>query len=748
MALPLYAIALGGMAMVKIVQAIKGKKELANKSGRHHAPNASSPNQKTRAVVIPDREDKLSSSSLSATPLVSKNAAAARVEKKKLGLVKTLKHFKGYHLSGTRRGRQLREMAGGQHEESPELIAANKMVKQSLTLTSSMLLSAFFYPPLLLWHIPFLAYVSRPLYNEAIDDLHNKKVSTAVVDAAISVGTMAYSRFNPFLLGICGVGGIIYSYTRRLTALVKDTSSMSFTNLMGDHPKTIWKLVDQEEIEVPFDSARIGDQIVFSAGEMISMDGTILEGLATIDQQSLTGEAQPADKGKKDPVLAGTIVLSGRIVVAVEKMGEDTTAAQIGQMLMKTANFTSSVELRGKEISDDASGPTLLLSLAFLPVIGANRAIALLYSGVGYNMRALGPLTVFNFLELAADKGILIKDGRALEQIGKLDTIVFDKTGTLTREQPHVIAIHTCQGIDEDQLLTFAATAEYKQSHPVARAILLEAERRGLDLPDIDDVTYELGYGIKVRLDGVMVRVGSNRFVQMEGIEFPEETVYAIDGAHDKGNTLIFVAFDDQLAGVIELEPTIRPEAARIIEELHLAGLKTVIISGDHERPTRALATALGIDACFAEALPADKADIISELQKDGCSVGYVGDGINDTIALKKANVSVSLRGATTAATDTAQIILMDGSLNSLVDLLDLSWKFESSMNKSLMTTIIPGFIIIGGSLVGALGYISSMLLFFGGMVVGVLNAMSPRAELLDNEPRTAGNPDPLSRKS
>ncbi len=315
------------------------------------------------------------------------------------------------------------------------------------------------------------------------------------------------------------------------------------------------------------------------------------------------------------------------------------------------------------------------------------------------------------------------------------------KTGTLTQELPHVGHLFTCQGINEQQLLTYAAAAEHRQTHPIARAILQEASRRGLSVPAISEAAYEIGYGIKVTLDGKLIRVGSHRFMAMEAITIPEEIESIRQTAHQEGHSLVYVAINDQLAGAIELVPTVRPEAKRIVDYLRQAGLEMAIISGDHERPTRALATYLGIDRYFAETLPEntypaplDKADLISQLQKEGTpvqrsrkTVCFVGDGINDSIALKKANVSISLRGASTIATDTAQIILMDQTLNELQTLFELSEQFESNMHTNLMTTVVPGVIIIGGAFAGLIGYGSSIGVFTVGLVAGITNAMRPR---------------------
>lgn len=626
-----------------------------------------------------------------------------------------------------RRKQHIQEMSLDEDALSQEQIMANKHFKRSCIIFASTATSLIIYPPLFLLHVPFFFYVAMPFYKRALQDLFQKrKVSTYVVDSTIDLGSLAMAPINPRILFLGITSGLFRSFTFKVIAATKDGTRKSLTGLMGEQPKTVWVLQDDIEIEVPFDTIQRDDILVIDAGQMIPVDGVIERGMGTIDQHMLTGEAQPAEKTAGDPVLAATIVLVGKLFIRVEKTGEETSAAQVGQMLMRTADFTSSIELRGEEISDRAALPTLLLSAATLPFLGPTTALTMLITGFGYNMKLLGPLSVLNYLQLTALDGILIKDGRALEQIRNVDTVVFDKTGTLTLEQPHVGAIHPCNGYAGETVLICAAAAEHRQTHPIARAILQAAEEQALTVPSVSDASYQVGYGIKVVLDGKLVRVGSNRFMQMEEIAVPSTIQALAHEAQAQGHSLVYVAVDDQLAGAIELQPTVRPEAKRIVDVLHQRGIEIYIISGDNERPTRSLAEQLGIDHYFSETLPENKAELISQLQEEGNFVCFVGDGINDSIALKTAQVSISLRGATTIATDTAQIILMDETLNQLERLLELADDFETNMQVNLMTTVVPGAVIIGGVLLGVVGYGSAIALFWAGGITGIWNAMRP----------------------
>jgi len=484
--------------------------------------------------------------------------------------------------------------------------------------------------------------------------------------------------------------------------------------------------MDGAEVEIPLEAVRKNDFVVVNAGEAIPVDGTVVEGNATIDQQSLTGESQPVEKENGATVFATTLVLSGRILIQAKHTGSNTNAAKIGHVLEQTQDFKESLRLRGKKIADSFIAPTLFVSGLTLPFLGPSSALAVLWSGFGFDMKLYGPISVLNFLHIMAKNGILIKDGRSLETLQKLDTVVFDKTGTLTVEQPELALIYPLASYDEETLLTYAAAAEHRQSHPVAKAILSAAQQHGLALPAIEDAAYQVGYGIQVTLDGKLIQVGSVRFMQQKGIHLPAEVSTVQSQAHATGSSLVYVAVDDHLAGVLRLDPCVRPEAKRIVRYLQAEGIAVLIISGDNKEPTRQLANELDVDGYYAETLPAQKAELIAKLRADGKHVGYVGDGINDAIALKGANVSISLSGASTVATDTAQIILMDGDLARIESLFEISKAFEKNMQANYRNSMIPGVITLSGVFLFHMSLIGALIVYFTSEAFSLTNCMMP----------------------
>ena len=579
-----------------------------------------------------------------------------------------------------------------------------------------------FYFPLQIVGVACLLPTMAGVFADAFRHLIREwRVSGEVFSAVFLLGTLV----GGFFLSL-SVGGWFVVLVRWLAIRTEDHTKQGIINLFGQHMRSVWTIIDGTEVEVPIERMQAGDLIVVHAGQMVPMDGLIVEGYAVIDEHMLTGEAQPAEKGPGDRVMAATIAQAGRLSVLVEKTGAETTAAQIGQVLTDTNDFKASLISRADAFNDKISLPFLLLSAFFLPYIGLDRALGLMMGAPGYRMILYGPLSMLSFLHLAAREGILIKDGRSLETLLGVDTVVFDKTGTLTMEQPHITGVHTFAGYSQRDVLTFAAAAEAKQSHPIARAILAAAANQGINLQSIEDAAYEIGYGIQVKLNGKQIRVGSSRFIETHNIPILPAIHLLQEETHRAGESLVLVAVEDQVAGGIVLQPTLRPEVRAVVGLLQKRGLKLYIISGDHEEPTRRMADELGIDGYYAEVLPADKAGLVKKLQEAGRTVCFVGDGINDSIALKSANVSISLRGATTIAIDTAHLVLMDGDLSKLPRIFSLAEEFAENMRINFLAATLPCVVIVGGALFLGWGLLPCTILYQVSVPFALYNTVRP----------------------
>lgn len=549
-----------------------------------------------------------------------------------------------------------------------------------------------------------------------------KRLGVDVLDAIVVLACLAT---NKVLAGT--VLGFTLGLARKLVQRTEDNSKKMLLNVFGKQPRFVWLELDGVEVEVPLERLKVGDVIVVHTGETVAVDGDVIEGMAMVDQHTLTGESAPVEKVKGDKVLASTTLIAGKVRVAVTSAGTDTTSAKLARILNDTAGYTLRSQSKGEELADRAVVPTLVLGALGLATTGANTAAAVVNCDLGTGIRMAAPIAMLSSLTLSAEHGILVKDGRALELLRDVDTFLFDKTGTLTRERPEVGRVLSYAGFAEAQILRWAAAAEHRFSHPIAKAILDKAHTLGLELPSIDDSKYHVGYGITVGVDGRTVRVGSARFMKHEGIGLSDEVLREMHLVQEDGGSVVFVAVDDVLGGAIELLVAERPEAAAVIAGLRARGAKHLaIISGDNQQPTRKLAERLGVDRHFAEVLPQDKAKYVELLQKEGRTVCFIGDGVNDSIALKKANVSISLRGASSIATDTAQVVFMEDSLLKLLELHDVSRALHRNINTSWALILVPNLLCIAGAFVAGFGVMHSMVFNQIGGMLALGNGLLP----------------------
>ncbi len=576
-------------------------------------------------------------------------------------------------------------------------------------------------PAIGLLAVPGAIYVTIPVWRDAWVSLtRDKRVNFYVL----------YSVAQAMLLGggmffLSALDNALFYAAEKLAHQSRGRARESLTDVFITESRTAFVELDNTTVvEVAVESIEVGQCVVVSAGQIIPVDGSVREGIGRVDQHILTGESMPVCKQPSDRVFAGTLVVEGKISILVAETGEETVAAQLATILSETTNYLSGVQLRGEQLADKTALPVLTLSAVSAPFVGYVGATAMLFSGIGDTVRITAPLTLLDHLKQISEGGVLIKDGRSLELLSSVDTFVFDKTGTLTSHIPRIASILVADGHDPHELLAVVAAAESYQSHPIARAIVDEALGQNLALPEVEDCRCVVGFGIEATIRGRAVRIGSKRFMQQSGVNIPPE----IEAQLEKNlYSAVFVARDEQLAGVIELQASVRPETATVLANLKRRGLSLVLLSGDRQAPTEHLADQLGIDRVYAEMLPGQKADIIDDLQREGRCVCFVGDGLNDSVALKKANISISLSGASSLAVDTAGIILMDGTLRHLPQLLDQAKMFDDDMRRNFAISIVPGVGIIMGALFFHIGVPVAILVYNLGLIGGVSNVMFSR---------------------
>jgi heavy metal translocating P-type ATPase len=589
-------------------------------------------------------------------------------------------------------------------------------------------LAPIFYSNLVILSFCFYLYTTLPYMREVENTLIKKrKIDVDVFFFTADMITLAINQYF-----VAAFTTLLFHRGQYTVAKVKNDSKNRLLNVFNQQAETtVWLLKNNVEIEVPLEKITVNDIIILQTGEKIPVDGFIIKGIATVDQHALTGESQPVEKEVGMPVFASTFLVTGKIHVKVEKAGQDTSIAQIGKILMDSAEFKSSIQLKGEQWANKATLPMLFISGFLLPILGPTNTVVFMYSHIGNRIRILAPLGTLSHISLASHNGILIKDGRVLEELSKVDTLLFDKTGTLTHEEPEIRQILVCAPYQEEEILMYAAAAECKLTHPIAKAILNKAKEENLTIPEIEDSKYKMGYGITVSLDDKLIRVGSIRFMSQENIVFSDAFKMAIEASQSKGYSIVVVAVNHQAIGAIEFQASVRTEIKPIISKLRQQGIKYMaIVSGDHQQATEKLAEELGMDSYFYDILPQDKAKIVEQLQNEGKSVCFIGDGINDTIAMKTANVSISLQGAHSIATDTAEIVLMDGTLSQLSVLFDIAKRLEANLQKSFGLTLAPGLTSLSSAFFFHFNIMASLLLIIFFTTLGRRNAMLPLKEI------------------
>lgn len=606
--------------------------------------------------------------------------------------------------------------------------ADERKINRGLYVTASSLgvavVGGVLFPPLQLFSLPGLLYGSWHVYQAAYKSLVEKRtVDNYVLMALVS---SAYIGGGYWILGNLTV--MTHFGSIKVFSIVKDRFAQDLHHVLRQQPMKVWVLLGDQEVQCQLEALQVGDIVVVRAGEVIPVDGVVLAGVASVDQHVLTGEARPVEKSPGDSIFAATVVLTGKLHVQVQQASGETTVARIGEILTQTVDFRSTRQLRVQQITDRLVLPTLGLAALTFPFLGFSSAAAVVDAHPYRELNTFGSLSLLNYMVLATEQGMLVKDGRSFELLRQVDILMLDKTGTLTQDQPEMTAIHLCANLSEDQLLAYAAAAEQRQSHPIARAILAAAAQRQLTLPPIDQASFQVGLGLSVLVDGRIVHIGSVRFLAQTGITIPPSLAPIQGQCEEHGHSLVLVALDGQLAGALELHTTLRPEAKAVIAALRQRTrlAEIIVVSGDQPAPTRQLALELGADRYYAEVLPAGKAELVAQYQAQGRTVCFVGDGINDAIALKQANVSLSLRGATSAATDTAHIVLMDESLARLPRLFALVDQFDATQRNTLMAVLGTSALSLVGVFVVGWGLPATTILDQVSTALGTAVVMRP----------------------
>ncbi|CUU72162.1 metal transporting atpase Mta72 [Campylobacter hyointestinalis subsp. hyointestinalis] len=473
-----------------------------------------------------------------------------------------------------------------------------------------------------------------------------------------------------------------------------------------------------------------GDIVVVSTGESIAIDGYIVEGSASINQVSMTGEAEPVKKERGDLVMSGTIVEEGRIKIWAELIGDETTTNRIKKYIQSSLNEKSNIGLKATKLANKLVPVTLgLAGLSYLINKNTMSIASVLQADYSCALKLATPVAFKTSISICGRDGILIKGAKAIEALSAADTFVFDKTGTLTYGNLSVSEIYSFdENISPNELLNLSASAEEHYFHPVAEAIVKAARQRGFHHIHHEEVEFIVAHGVKTTVKGKEVIIGSRHFLEDDEMVDFRAHKDRLDVLENSGPALLYIAYDKKLIGVIALKDEIRANAKDCISKLKEYGVKEIImLSGDIKSKAEEVAKNLGIDRVFANCLPTDKAKIIENLRNSGKKVAFIGDGINDAPSLVKANVGISMSKGADIAKASADISLLKDDICSVAKVKLIANKTMDKINTNFKATVGINSAILLGATLGKLNPIQTAVLHNGTTIALLLNSLNTR---------------------
>lgn len=518
------------------------------------------------------------------------------------------------------------------------------------------------------------------------------KNKTSNMDTLVAIGTSAayfYSVATTFFIegeAYYEIAALLIAFIllgKLLEARAKGKTGEAIKRLIGMQAKTARVRRDGKEVDITIEGVRVGDVIIVRPGEKIPVDGEIIKGNTAIDESMISGESLPVEKNVGDKVIGATINKNGAIEFKATQVGEGTVLAQIVKLIEEAQGSKAPIQRFADLISYYFVPTVIALSLitfiAWYFIVGQSFVFSLLLAVAVIVIAcpcALGlatPTAIIVGTGKGAENGILIKGGEALETAHKLNAIVFDKTGTLTHGKPVVTDIIELGKADQKEILRLGASIEKLSEHPLAEAIVAEAEKEKVKLEPVIDFMAIPGHGIEGKISKSKVMLGNRKLMADEKISLDKETEKTIEKIEKEGKTVMITAREKEIIGLIAVADTLKENATDAIKTLHKMGIETYMITGDNQRTADAIAKKVGIDKVLAEVLPEQKSEEVKKLQDSGKVVAMVGDGINDAVALTQANVGIALGSGTDVAIESGDIVLIKNDLRDVVSAIKLS---------------------------------------------------------------------------
>lgn len=531
------------------------------------------------------------------------------------------------------------------------------------------------------------AYGALPIMRKGVASLLRRELNVDVLDATAVGAAMATRDFLTALVisFLLKLGEYLEEWTRGY-------SRRLLTEMFRTGEEWAWVERDGVEVRLPLEEVQAGDRVVVRMGSLIPVDGVVVAGEALVNQSSLTGESLPVLKRTGIMVYAGTAVDEGAITIRAEQVGDRTRAARVVRIIEEAEALKAESQSRSEAMADRIVPFSFLASgLTFALTGNAGRAAAVLLVDYSCAIKLSTPLAILTSLARSARHRVLIKGGKYLELLARTDAVVLDKTGTLTEASPRVAEVVAFNGYDRAAILRNAACVEEHFPHPVATAVVRQAEREGLVHPEEhSEVEYVVAHGIASRLDGARIVVGSRHFVhEDEGVDVSPGAPFIGTFAR-RGDSVLYVAIGGRLAGLIAIHDPLRDEARPFVKELKNSGIgRIVMLTGDNEATAATIAGELGIEEFHAQALPDRKVEVIEALRRQGHTVAMVGDGINDSPALARAHVGISMKHGADIAREACDVLLLDGTLHDILTARRISQEAMALVEQNFRTIVV-----------------------------------------------------------
>lgn len=611
-----------------------------------------------------------------------------------------------------------------EEEESPELVDFRRRFYLSLPFTAAVFVLAMFghgrdWMPRamqdwveLLLSLPVVLYCGLPFFQRGWQSLRNRSPNMWTL---IGLGTGAAWLYSVVATLVPGwfpqsfiQDGRVAVYFEAAVMIITLTLLGQFLELKArsrtaDALRSLLQLApesarritgDGDEEDVPVADIRVGDRLRVRPGERVPVDARVVEGRSAVDESMLTGEPVPVGKQAGDRVIGATMNTSGSLIVEAVQVGEDTTLAQIVQLVAQAQRSRAPMQ----RLADSVAGyfVVVVVCIAVLTfllwgllgpspswVYGLVNAVAVLIIACPCALGLATPMSIMVATGKGATRGVLFRDAAAIEALRKVDTLVVDKTGTLTEGRPEFREVVAAEGWDGDEVLRLAASLDQGSEHPLANAIVAAARERELSLEAAEDFESGSGIGVTGRIDGRHLALGNLALMEEQGVDATDldEQAHAL---RESGATVMFLAVESRLAGALAVADPIKETTRDAIEALRAAGLRIVMATGDGEVTARAVARELGIDEVHGGVKPDAKLDLVERLQQEGCVVAMAGDGINDAPALAKADVGIAMGTGTDVALNSAQVTLVKGDLRGIERAIHLSRETVTNMRQNL----------------------------------------------------------------